>query len=344
MQDSLPILPHTKTPAISVVIAARNAEAFLAPVLRAFRASSLASAELVLVDDCSSDNTARRAAEAGARVIRLERPAGAAMARNRGAQAARAPIVFFTDHDCCLLPHTLERIVSYFKTAEPSSVLGGTYTIDPYDPEHFASCFQSLHVHYSETRKREPDYIASHCLAMNRAAFLREGGFPEDFSLILANGCCQDVLFCQLLKRRGYRLVVDPDLQVRHIFNFTLRKSLSNAFWKSRAWTRVARGTKSLMEDSGSASTEMKVAGFLVGASILALLLALPFPQSAVAFPALALGSLLANARIYSFIARHRGLWFAFRSMALYSLQLAVILAGAFVGLLQNPIKGSRSE
>ncbi|MBN1426071.1 glycosyltransferase [Candidatus Fermentibacteria bacterium] len=330
-------------PRISLVIAARNASGFIHPVMASIRRSETATMEVVVVDDCSTDDTAELATMLGAKLVRLESPAGAAAARNAGAREATGDVVMFIDHDCCLCEDTIDRVLEAMARYRGEVVLGGTYTLEPFDAHRFASCLQSLHVHYSETRRPDPDYIASHCFIMVRALFLREGGFPEALSLLLANGCCQDVLFSHLLRRRGYRLVMDPSLQVRHIFNFTVRHSIFNAFWKSRAWTRFALSEGSLLRDSGSASSEMKVSSVLLTLALASLMASAWWKPMALASLALAAASLAANARLYAFIFRHKGTWFTLRAAGLYSLQLLAVVAGGVAGLAQGPLTPARN-
>jgi glycosyltransferase involved in cell wall biosynthesis len=67
-------------------------------------------AEVVMVDDCSSDDTGAAAAEAGARVIRHEQNRGEGGARNTGFAEARNEWVALLDCDDEWLPQHLDRI------------------------------------------------------------------------------------------------------------------------------------------------------------------------------------------------------------------------------------------
>ena len=64
-------------------------------------------ADVIVVDDASIDDTADRAAQAGARVVRLAANSGAGNARNRGAEAAQTKWLTFLDSDDMLLPQAL---------------------------------------------------------------------------------------------------------------------------------------------------------------------------------------------------------------------------------------------
>ena len=97
---------------VSVVVPARQAAATLPRTLRALARSDFAGvSEVVVVDDASTDATGALAAAAGARVVRLERQAGPAAARNAGAAAAHGALVAFTDADCEPTPGWLGAVV-----------------------------------------------------------------------------------------------------------------------------------------------------------------------------------------------------------------------------------------
>jgi len=83
---------------ISVVIPAYNAEAFLAEALESVRAQTRPAAEVIVVDNGSTDASAAIAQGAGARVLRLGRP-GVSAARNAGIRSASQPWIAFLDAD-----------------------------------------------------------------------------------------------------------------------------------------------------------------------------------------------------------------------------------------------------
>jgi glycosyltransferase involved in cell wall biosynthesis len=83
---------------ISAVVPARDECATIAGVIAALRAHPQI-AEVIVVDDGSTDATADRARNEGARVISLPSSGGKAEAMEQGVAAARHDIIFFSDAD-----------------------------------------------------------------------------------------------------------------------------------------------------------------------------------------------------------------------------------------------------
>lgn len=249
---------------ISVIIPNRDGANTIARCLEAAFASRGAAFEVIVVDDASSDRSVELIRRFPCWLIQLDRHQGAAAARNAGAAWARGELLFFTDADCLLREDTLAAACRALSARDAPAVAGGTYTLLPQD-DSFFSRFQSVFIHYSETKRAaDPDYVATHALAVRAETFRRHGGFAQGFLPIL-----EDVEFSHRLRRAGCRLVVDPAIQVRHIFNFTLLLSLRNACVKAMYWTLYSLHNRDLFADSGTASHELKanVAAYLIGAS-----------------------------------------------------------------------------
>ena len=92
---------------IDVVIPAKDAAAFLPECLGSVAAQSHVPRQVIVVDDSSSDDTARLAASLGAVVLPSTRP-GAGAARNLGARSSTADLVAFLDADDLMAPGRLE--------------------------------------------------------------------------------------------------------------------------------------------------------------------------------------------------------------------------------------------
>ena len=105
------------TPAVTVVIPAWNAAAFIDEALASLAAQTLADWEALVIDDVSSDDTASRVAAFAARdprvrALRQSVNAGPSAARNRGFAEARGRYVALLDADDAYEPTRLSDLVA----------------------------------------------------------------------------------------------------------------------------------------------------------------------------------------------------------------------------------------
>jgi len=92
----------TDTPRVSVVTPAFNAAATLERAIASALAQAPVAVEVIVVDDCSTDDTravAARFADKGVRLIANDRNLGASESRNVAIRAARGAYVAFLDSD-----------------------------------------------------------------------------------------------------------------------------------------------------------------------------------------------------------------------------------------------------
>jgi len=98
---------------LSIIIPAKNESATIEEVVGRIR-SEFPKAEIIVVDDGSSDKTARLAQEKGARVISHPHSLGNGAAVKAGARAAEGEILVFLDadgqHDPADIPRLLEKL------------------------------------------------------------------------------------------------------------------------------------------------------------------------------------------------------------------------------------------
>jgi glycosyltransferase involved in cell wall biosynthesis len=316
---------------LSVIIPNRNGAATIEQCLAAVFASVHDDFEVIVVDDCSTDNSVELILKYPCRLLRLPRHSGASQARNTGAREARGEIIFFLDADCLPGPETFTIAEKSSRRLGPSTIIGGTYDLTPGDNSFF-SAFQAVYINYCESKWPEnPDYIATHAMVIHTNTFWKAGGFREHFLPIL-----EDVEFSHRLRRNSFHLAMDPEILVRHIFNFNLRRSLANAMRKSRYWTCYSLANHDLFADSGTASWELKANVASLAAMALLMLVGLGLKSSAAL--ALLLPVLILNGfsqrRLLAAFYRAGGLSFATGAVLYYySLYPLAVAAGGLAGV-----------
>lgn len=189
----------------SVVIPARNAERTLDAVLRSLAAQSPAPAEVVVVDDGSTDRTAEIAAARGARVVTAATTGYAGGARNAGWDAATSETVVFLDSDA--IPAVgwgaglARALVEY-----PGAIVGCARTFDARTPWGWVAHLQIETPYLALGEPREVRFVSSYCMAVPRDAPLR---WDESYG-------GEDGLFCADALRAGIRLIFDPRFTAMH--------------------------------------------------------------------------------------------------------------------------------
>jgi|GEM_PF-2198134 len=120
------------TPFASIVMPAYNAATFLQKTLNAALSQTFRDFELIIVDDASSDGTAKLAAGFGDSRIRLiqhERNKGVAGATNTGLHAARGQYIIMMDHDDVSMPDRLERQITFLEAHPEIDGCGGAHVL-----------------------------------------------------------------------------------------------------------------------------------------------------------------------------------------------------------------------
>lgn len=95
---------------ISAVIPCYNAGHFLGEALESVRRQTRPVDEIVVVDDCSTDDSAEVARRFGVRYVRTAENAGNAAARNRCIREARGELLAWLDADDFWEPHHIETV------------------------------------------------------------------------------------------------------------------------------------------------------------------------------------------------------------------------------------------
>jgi glycosyltransferase involved in cell wall biosynthesis len=191
---------------VSIVMAAWNAERWIAEAVASVVAQTHEDWELLVVDDGSDDGTAGIVEAAGDERIRLVRGSHVgvlAQVRNRGLELARGDAVALLDADDVWEPTKLARQAGYLgERADVGLVHTGAYLLDdgrrvPAPPPAAAS-FRSL---------LDENTIYSSSVLMRRELLDRHGPFDPDPAL---HGSPDYELWLRLAPRTRFGLVPEP--------------------------------------------------------------------------------------------------------------------------------------
>lgn len=112
---------HRTKELVSVIVPVYNCEAYIAETIESVRGQTYPFWEMILVDDCSPDNSAEIIVEyqkkdSRIRYVKQDQNGGAALARNRGLAMANGRYIAYLDADDLWLPEKLERQLQFMES------------------------------------------------------------------------------------------------------------------------------------------------------------------------------------------------------------------------------------
>jgi glycosyltransferase involved in cell wall biosynthesis len=312
---------------ISVIVPVRNASQYLDQCLAAITASSYFSYEIIVVDDCSTDDSTEIARKMGARVLALPRQSGPAAARNYGADEARGDILLFVDSDVVVQRETVARLVDDFIKNPDIAAVFGSYDDSPASPD-FLSQFRNLFHHFIHQHShKEAKTFWAGCGAIYREIFYKLQGFNQ---LRYPQPSIEDIELGLRMWKSGYLILMDKELQVKHLKHWGLLSWLkTDIFRRAVPWSQLILETGILPRDL-NLQTSYRISALLVGLLVLLLPLALfhvlNFFDIAldgiflVTFLLLIFVLITTNWNLYTFLYRRRGIKFMFFAIPLHFL------------------------
>jgi biofilm PGA synthesis N-glycosyltransferase PgaC len=165
---------------LTVLVPAYNEADSLADTIRSLQAQTVCPAEIIVIDDCSTDATSSVARELGVTVVRPPRNTGSkAGAQNFALPRVRTPYTMAIDADTTLAPDAIEKLMGAFADTNVAAACGFVV------PRHVRTLWErGRYIEYLFAftfYKQVQDYygkplISSGCFSVYRTAMLRVHG------------------------------------------------------------------------------------------------------------------------------------------------------------------------
>jgi len=325
---------------LTVIVPVYNSGRELDRCLAGLRSSELSDFDVWVVDDGSTHPVAPIVERYGFNYLRIEGPGGPARARNRGALKAGGDFLAFIDADVVVHHDTLARMVAVFGTNPGVDGVFGCYDDSPED-SGFISQYKNLaHRYVHRDSRGEVPTFWSGCGAIRRSVFIEFGGFDEER---YPRPAIEDIELGTWLNAAGHRILLDPDIQCRHLKRWTLAGMLkSDLFERGVPWTNlILRAGEA--GNMLNVKTSQKACVVLVGLALAAIPVAVWFPLAWLAVAGLLLAVTTINAGFHRYFVRNRGWWFALRVVPLQYLYFVICGISVPMGWLSHYLRNEKN-
>ncbi|MBE9224359.1 glycosyltransferase family 2 protein [Phormidium sp. LEGE 05292] len=264
--------------------------------------------EIIVIDDGSTDDSGKLAAELGAKVITFPAPGGPARARNKGAEVARGDILFFIDADVTLTVETIDRLITAFSHSPNLDALIGSYDDSP-GASNFLSQYKNLFHHYThQTSSEEASTFWGACGAVRRDAFWAVGGFDERYRY----PSVEDIELGYRLKQAGCRIKLDKTVQVKHLKDWRVVSLLrAEIFYRAIPWTELLWRDRQFSNDLNLKNSS-RLSLILTYLLVICLMGGWWWSILCLVGLGVSLALLLLNLPVYRFFLQKRGILFTF--------------------------------
>jgi len=216
----------------SIIIPTFNGAARIGYCLEALaKQAEGAGIEILVVDDGSTDDTAKVAGRYPSVRVITQKNAGPAAARNRGAREAQGRVLLFTDDDCIPLPNWIDAMLDCFRDPEIVGVKG------VYRTRQKSLAARFVQIEYEDKYRlmanlSSIDFVDTYSAGFIRDRFLEMNGYDTSFPV----ACAEDIELSYRMSARGWKMKFVPAAIVYHThpatFSSYLKKKYKFAFWR----------------------------------------------------------------------------------------------------------------
>src|SRR5664280_1576577 len=222
--DDRVVFPATESPAVTIILVFYNKVHLSLLCLDSILENAGVPYEVVIVNNCSSDETDRLLERVGgATIINNTANRGFGDAGMQGAEQARGEYLCFLNNDALLQSHALSSALASFREDSKVGVVGGKILLANGDLQEAGSIIWADGSALGYGRVDDPnlpqyefrrpvDYCSGAFLVTTRSLFRQLGGFSRMFS----PAYYEDSDYCMQAWEAGYNVLYEPAAVIRH--------------------------------------------------------------------------------------------------------------------------------
>ncbi len=306
---------------ISIVVPVFNSEKTLKECLDALVALDEKPHEIILVNDCSTDNSVSICRNYDAQFIEMDQKSGAAKVRNVGAAKATGELLLFIDSDIVLPPDTLQKITEYYQAGH--EVFIGMFLFQ-LRYKSVLSNYKHLYLcHNYLSQGSQTSTLDTSLTVITKKLFDGFKGFDERLGYM-----SEDAEFGNRLTRAGVVITQPKHICMEHLKEYSFLGFVRSELLRGEKFSRLF--VNSFFKDKKD-KTKKNLSGksyylkpfyiyfdvafmpFILMMALIALLTQLSFAVT-LFFLMLTLFVVI-NFPFWSFLAKHRGLFFSLKAV-----------------------------
>ena len=312
---------------VSVIISTYNAGNTIEQCVAAVLMQDYPNVELIIVDDCSFDDTVNRVAKYNKKLIINETNSGISYSRNAGARVSSANILIFLDSDVVIQKNGVSSLVKYLLSEKNIKVVAGKYSENT-QQLNFISDYKNMDLVYRTNMSTDYNIsFTSFFFAIRKADFMAVHGFTDVFTGFTAPSA-EDTLFAYKLSGGENLVCLKANVFVDHLKTYSLISMLKTNFARIASLIGIRKNSNGEY-NAGEGCPIAYYVNIFFPSIILLSFLGVFF--KAYWLPILAfIGFTFNNHGFLMFLVKKRGCFFAFKSLFI----LFIEYVGVFISIL----------
>jgi len=222
-----------ETPMVSFIIPAFNEEANIAGTLAGVLKVTYTNYEVLVIDDCSTDNTLQEIApflaDPRLRLVRKKLNEGKAMALNDAIPISRGELIFIMDADAVPIPEILDYLVPHFRYPRCGAITGNPRVVNR---ESFMSKLQAIEFASIISLMRRAQRVWGRIMTMSGVVGIFRRTALYDVGLYSPEMATEDIDLTWRLQLRHW----DVRYESRAVMWMRVPQSLSGLWHQRRRW------------------------------------------------------------------------------------------------------------